>query len=358
MVKKSKSKDSFEDKDVISSFKNIVPTSWLAMMKPSEYVVEDVSPYVANVVVGPLPHGFGQTIGNSLRRIMLSSLYGSAVIAVKIDGISHEYGNVSGMREDVLDFILNVKKLVIKYQGSEKKRIHLDVKGPCVVTASMISSSSDLEIVNKKHVLCTLDKGAHLKVEMIVASGRGYLSSEENKNADWPIGVIPIDSVFSPVSRVMFKVENSRVGSDTEYDKLMMNIETNGSIPPDMALGLSARILQEQLQVFINFREVESAPVLQEEGLPFDLNLLRRVDDLELSVRSHNCLKNDNIMYIGDLVIKTESEMLRTPNFGRKSLNEIKELLVVMGLKFGMEVPNWPPADIEEMIKKYEETIG
>jgi DNA-directed RNA polymerase subunit alpha len=358
VTKKTKAKGLVVEKEVAPLPKNVVPGNWLTLMKPSVYQVDALSECAATVKVEPLPHGFGQTIGNSLRRIMLSSLYGSAVIAISIEGVGHEYTAVPGMREDVVDLVLNIKKMVVRYAGSDRRRIRLDVSGPCVVTAAMIEAPSDVEIVNSNHVLCTLEKGAHLKMEMIVSTGRGYVPADENRSPDWEIGVIPIDAVFTPVQRVMFKVENSRVGSDTEYDKLMMTGETNGAIAPDMAIGLAARILQEQLQVFVHFKEIENVVSAEESGLPFDLNLLKRVDDLELSVRSHNCLKNDNIRYIGDLVVKTESEMLRTPNFGRKSLNEIKELLSSMVLRFGMEVPNWPPSDIEDVIKKYEERIG
>jgi DNA-directed RNA polymerase subunit alpha len=357
-VKKTKIKDFASEKEVSSVARNVVPGNWMTLMKPSVYHVENLSDRAASIKVEPLPHGFGQTIGNSLRRIMLSSLYGAAVVAINIEGVGHEYSAVPGMREDVVDLVLNIKKLVVRYGGTERKRIRLEVSGPCVVTAGMIEVPSDVEIVNKDHVLCSLDKGASLKIEMYVMAGRGYVSAEDNRFLEMEIGVIPIDSIFTPVNRVMFKVENSRVGSDTEYDKLMMSVETNGSISPEMAVGLAARILQEQLHVFVNFKEIDEVVASAEEKLPFDLNLLKRVEDLELSVRSHNCLKNDNVRYIGDLVVRTESEMLRTPNFGRKSLNEIRELLSSMGLRFGMEISDWPPSDIEEMIKKYEERIG
>jgi DNA-directed RNA polymerase subunit alpha len=233
--------------------------------------------------------------------------------------------------------------------------MRLSAVGPCVVTAGMIQTSDDIEIINKDLEICHLDRDANIDIEFFVGVGKGYIPANENRMLEMPIGIIPIDSIFSPVKRVTFKVENSRVGSETEYDKLYLTIETNGSLTPDLALSLAAKILQDQLQIFVNFDDVEEAVEEEEEKLPFDPQLLKKVDDLELSVRSHNCLKNDNIRYIGDLVVKSESEMLKTPNFGRKSLNEIKEVLTSMGLKFGMDVPGWPPESIEELARKYEE---
>jgi DNA-directed RNA polymerase subunit alpha len=220
----------------------------------------------------------------------------------------------------------------------------------------MIESGHDIEIMDPDLVLCTVDQGATLNMELTVESGKGYVPASQNRPEDSPIGLIPIDAIFSPVRKIAYKVENTRVGQVTDYDKLSMQIETNGAVTPDDAVALAARILQDQLQLFINFEEPQT--VTEEEKkdeLPFNKNLLRKVDELELSVRSANCLKNDNIIYIGDLVQKTEAEMLRTPNFGRKSLNEIKEVLAQMGLHLGMEIPNWPPENIEELAKKLEE---
>lgn len=342
------------DKDV----KNIIAGNWTTLIKPSEYSIESLSGSIAVFTVFPLPHGFGMTIGNSLRRVLLSSLYGAAVVAVKIEGVDHEYSTVPGMREDVVDLILNIKQMVLRYGKHEKARLHLNVVGPCVVTAGMIQAHPDIDVVDPGHVLCTLGAGSTLKMDMTVACGRGYVPANENRTHDMELGVIPVDSLFSPVKKVSFKVDNSRVGSDTEYDKLSITVETDGSIAPELAVGLAARIMQEQLQVFVNFKEVNDVVEEEESRLPFDVQLLRKVEDLELSVRSHNCLKNDNIRYIGDLVVKTESEMLRTPNFGRKSLNEIRELLGSLNLRFGMEVQGWPLENIEEVAKEYEEQLN
>jgi DNA-directed RNA polymerase subunit alpha len=239
--------------------------------------------------------------------------------------------------------------------STERKRITLNAVGPCEVTAAMIETGHDVEIVNKDLVICTLSKGATLDMELLCETGRGYVPAAQNRKGDQSIGVIPIDALFSPVSNVSYKVENCRVGQVTDYDRLIMKVETNGSISAEMAVALAARIVQDQMQLFINFQEVKEENLEELEDLKFDPNLLRKVDELELSVRSQNCLKNDNIVYIGDLVCKTENEMLKTPNFGRKSLNEIKEVLATMGLKFGMEIPEWPPENIEELAKRYEE---
>ncbi|MCE2993785.1 MAG: DNA-directed RNA polymerase subunit alpha [Alphaproteobacteria bacterium] len=338
--------------------KNIISGNWLTLIKPSEYLTQEVNANCSIFKIEPLERGFGITLGNSLRRILLSSLQGAAVTSIKIEGVEHEYTTIPGVKEDVVDVVLNMKQVVVKYGGTEKKKLRLKASGAGFVTAGMIETPHDVEIVNKDLVICTLDKNANVSMELTVQTGRGYRSANENRSEDLALGVIPIDSIFSPVKRVTFKVENSRVGSDTEYDKLLLTIETNGALSPELSLGLSAKIIQDQLQIFIGFQDVEDIKEVEEEKLPFDVHLLRRVDDLELSVRSHNCLKNDNITYIGDLVVKTEGEMLKTPNFGKKSLNEIKELLVSMGLRFGMEVAGWPPENTEELIKKYEDQLS
>lgn len=338
--------------------KNIISGNWTTLIKPTEYSVEPQGVNTATFKIEPLERGFGTTLGNSLRRIMLSSLHGAAVTSVKIEGVDHEYTTIPGVQEDVVDIILRIKQMVLKYGGHERRKITLKAIGPGAVTAGMIENPHDVEIVNKDHVICNLDKSAKINVEFLVSAGKGYISASDNRTPDTPLGMIPIDSIFTPVKRVIFKVDNSRVGSETEYDKLSLTVETDGSVTPELALGLSAKIMQEQLQVFVNFQDVEETREVEEEKLPFDVNLLKRVDDLELSVRSHNCLKNDNIRYIGDLVVKTEAEMLRTPNFGRKSLNEIKELLSSMNLRFGMDVVGWPPENVEDLIKRYEDHLN
>jgi DNA-directed RNA polymerase subunit alpha len=234
--------------------------------------------------------------------------------------------------------------------------MRLKAEGPGDVTAGMIETGADIELMNPDMVLCALDKGATLTMEFTVESGKGYVPANINRSEDAPIGLIPVDAVFSPVRQVSYKVDNTRVGQVTDYDKLTMTVETDGSMTPDDAVAYAARILQDQLQLFINFEEPSQAVEADEaHELPFNRNLLRKVDELELSVRSANCLKNDNIVYIGDLVQKSEPEMLRTPNFGRKSLNEIKEVLSTMGLSLGMEITNWPPDNIEELAKRLEE---
>lgn len=336
----------------------MIQKNWQELIKPSKLQVEPGADAarVATVIAEPLERGFGMTLGNSLRRILLSSLQGAAVTAIQIEGVLHEFSSVPGVREDVTDIILNIKNLGLRMHGEGPKRMQLRASGPGEVKAGMIEAGHDIEIMDPDLVLCTLDQGAKLNIEFTVETGKGYVPASQNRTEDSPIGLIPIDAIFSPVKKVAYKVENTRVGQVTDYDKLSMVVETNGAVTPDDAVALAARILQDQLQLFINFDE--PTHVVEEEKkdeLPFNKNLLRKVDELELSVRSANCLKNDNIIYIGDLVQKTEAEMLRTPNFGRKSLNEIKEVLSHMGLHLGMEIPNWPPENIEDLAKKLEE---
>ncbi len=336
----------------------MIQKNWQALIKPNKLNVEpgDDVGRTATVVAEPLERGFGLTLGNALRRVLLSSLHGAAVTSVQIDGVLHEFSSIAGVREDVTDIVLNIKVLALRMHGEGPKKIHLVAEGPGEVTAAKIETGHDVEIMNPDLVICTLDEGAKISMEMTVETGTGYVPATQNRPEDAPIGLIPIDSVFSPTRRVSYKVENTRVGQVTDYDKLSMQIETNGALTPDDAVAYAARILQDQLQLFINFEEPETR--VAEEAptdLPFNRNLLRKVDELELSVRSANCLKNDNIVYIGDLVQKTEAEMLRTPNFGRKSLNEIKEVLTQMGLHLGMEITTWPPENIEDLVKRLEE---
>ncbi len=336
----------------------MIQKNWQELIKPSKLNIEAGADEnrIATIVAEPLERGFGVTLGNALRRILLSSLQGAAVTSIRIDGVLHEFSSVPGVREDVTDLILNIKQLALNLHGEGPKRMTLSAKGPGEVTASQIQTPADIEIMNPDLVICHLDDGADLHVEFEVDIGKGYVAAQQNRNEDDPIGMVPVDSIFSPVRRVSYKVENTRVGQQTDYDKLSMTVETNGAVKPEDAVALAARILQDQLRLFVNFEEPKAALADRaEEELPFNKNLLRKVDELELSVRSANCLKNDNIIYIGDLVQKTEAEMLRTPNFGRKSLNEIKEVLSQMGLHLGMEIANWPPENIEELAKKLEE---
>ena len=295
------------------------------------------------------------TLGNALRRVLLSSLQGGAVTSIKIDGVLHEFSVIPGVREDVTDIVLNIKCLAVAVHGEGTKTMSLKAEGPCTVTAAMIETGHDVEIMNPDLVICNLDAGAKINMEMTVGSGKGYVPAAMNKTADTPIGVIPVDAIYSPVRKVSYKVENTRVGQATDYDKLTLVVETNGVVTPEDAVAYAARILQDQLKPFINFDEPEAEAEAEKEELPFNRNLLKKVEELELSVRSANCLKNDNIVYIGDLVQKTEAEMLRTPNFGRKSLNEIKEVLAKMGIHLGMDTPGWPPENIEELIRRCDE---
>ncbi|NHK27347.1 DNA-directed RNA polymerase subunit alpha [Parvularcula flava] len=332
--------------------------NWQELIKPNKL---DVQPGYdpakkATIIAQPLERGFGLTLGNSLRRILMSSLQGAAVTAIHIDGVVHEFSSIPGVREDVTIIVLNIKQLALRMHAEGPKRVTLHKQGPGVVTAADIQETADIEILNKDHVICTLDEGADLRMELTIQNGKGYVPADRNRPEDAPIGLIPVDSLYSPVKRVAYKVENTREGQVLDYDRLVLEIETNGAVTPEDSAAYAARILQDQLQVFVNFEEpTKESAESSEEELLFNAALLRKVDELELSVRSANCLKNDNIVYIGDLIQKTEAEMLRTPNFGRKSLNEIKEVLAQLGLHLGMDVPDWPPDNIEELAKKYED---
>lgn len=326
----------------------------------------------ATFVAEPLERGFGLTLGNALRRVLLSSLQGAAVTSIKIENVLHEFSSLAGVREDVTDIVLNVKQIAIRMQGEGPKRLQLAATGPGEVKAGDIAVSGDIEVMNKDLVICHLDEGATLNMELTADIGKGYVPATANRPADAPIGLIPVDALYSPVRQVSYKVDPTRVGQDLDYDKLTLTIETDGTVTPEDAVGYAGRILQDQLALFVHFDDssvTRVAPIGQAApaagggaepvGDTQQINryLLKKVDELELSVRSANCLKNDNIIYIGDLVGKTEAEMLRTPNFGRKSLNEIKEVLSSMGLRLGMEIPGWPPENIEEMAKKLEQEI-
>lgn len=336
----------------------MIQKNWQTLIKPTKLQIEGGtdSSRAATVTADPLERGFGLTLGNAIRRVLLSSLQGAAITSIQIEGVLHEFSSVPGVREDVTDIVLNLKSLGLRMHGEGSKRMSLNATGPGEVTAAQIETGADIEIMDPDLIICTLDEGAKLSMEMTVETGKGYIPASQNRPEDAPIGMIPIDALYSPIRKVSYKVDNTRVGQVTDYDKLSLTIETDGSVTPEDALALSARILQDQLQLFINFEEPSKAREEERrEELPFNKNLLRKVDELELSVRSANCLKNDNIIYIGDLVQKTEGDMLRTPNFGRKSLNEIKEVLSQMGLHLGMEIPNWPPENIEDMAKKLDE---
>ncbi|ADP72208.1 DNA-directed RNA polymerase, alpha subunit [Rhodomicrobium vannielii ATCC 17100] len=338
--------------------RNVLNKNWQDLIKPGKInVVPGANPkYVASIVAEPLERGFGLTLGNALRRVLLSSLQGGAVTTIHIDGVLHEFSSIPGVREDVTDIVLNVKEVALRIHSEGVKRMVLRKEGPGVARARDIEAGPDVEILNPDHVLCTLDEGATVRMELTAAIGKGYVPAERNRPDDAPIGLIPVDSLYSPVKKVSYRIANTREGQILDYDKLTLDVETNGAVSPEDAVALAARIIQDQLSIFVNFEEPRKE--VAEERIPqleFNAALLKKVDELELSVRSANCLKNDNIVYIGDLIQKTEAEMLRTPNFGRKSLNEIKEVLAGMGLHLGMEVPNWPPENIEELAKRFED---
>ena len=329
--------------------------NWQTLRKPEKLEVEAGADEwrTATIIAEPLERGFGITLGNALRRILLSSLQGAAVTSVRIDGVLHEFSSIAGVREDVTDIVLNIKQIAVRMHGDGPKRMTLSATGPGEVKAGQIQAGHDIEVMNPELVLCTLDDGAKLGMEFTVDLGRGYVAAAANRPEDAPIGLIPVDAIYSPVRRVSYRVEPTRVGQVTDYDRLILQIETNGAVTPEDSVALAARILQDQLGMFVNFEEPQRLRAEEPRPeLPFNPNLLRKVDELELSVRSANCLKNDNIVYIGDLVQKSEQEMLRTPNFGRKSLNEIKEVLTAMGLGLGMSVPDWPPENIEDLVKR------
>ncbi len=336
----------------------MIQKNWQELIKPVKLQVEagSMSSRIASLVAEPLERGFGLTLGNALRRVLLSSLQGAAVTSIQIDGVLHEFSSITGVREDVTDIVLNVKALALRMHAVGPKRLTLRATGPGEVRAGQISPVADIEILNPELVLMTLDEGAEIRMELTVDNGKGYVPADRNRPDDAPIGLIPVDALYSPVKKVSYRVENTREGQYLDYDKLTLMLETNGALSPENAVAYAARILQDQLQIFINFEEPKERRA--DEGRPeleFNPALLKKVDELELSVRSANCLKNDNIVYIGDLIQKTEAEMLRTPNFGRKSLNEIKEVLAQMGLHLGMEVNNWPPENIEELAKRFED---
>ena len=299
--------------------------NWQALIKPSKLKLtpDEDSSFKATLTAEPLERGFGLTLGNALRRVLLSSLQGTAVTAIKIDNVLHEFSSINGVREDVTDIVLNVKSLALNMHSEGVRKMSLNVTGPGEITAGMINTPSEIDIINPELVICNLDDNTEFNMELTVAKGKGYVAAEHNKVEESAIGVIPIDSIFSPVKQVSYNIENTREGKVLDYDKLTMTIETNGSVTPEDALAFAARIIQDQLQSFINFEEPEETVVEPDALEPqFNKNLLRKVEELELSVRSMNCLRNDNIIYIGDLVQKSEIEMLRTPNLSLIHISE------------------------------------
>jgi DNA-directed RNA polymerase subunit alpha len=327
--------------------------SWKDLIRPKRLEVEKetLTPTYGRFTAEPFERGFGITIGNSLRRILLSSLQGGAITSMKIDGVLHEFSTIPGTKEDVTEIILNLKEVRLKLHTEGPKTIRVKAEGPKVLKAGDILTGDAVEILNPDHYIATLSRDGKLSMEMVVKMGRGYVSAERNKEEGQPIGTIPMDAIFSPIKKVNYTVTNARVGQITDYDKLILEVWTDGSLNPEEAVAHAAKILKDQLSIFITFEEEEeevSYPEDAEEKEAFNENLLRSVDELELSVRSANCLKHANIKLIGDLVQRTEAEILATKNFGRKSLNEIKEILTEMGLSLGMKLDHWPPKKSEE----------
>jgi len=332
----------------------MVQKSWRDLIRPKRLEVEKetLTPFYGKFTGEPFERGFGITIGNSLRRILLSSLQGAAITSVKIDGVLHEFSTIPGVKEDVTEIILNLKEVRLKLHTEGPKMIRVKAEGARELKAGDILTGDAAEVLNPDHHLATLSKDAKFSMEMMVKMGRGYVPAERNKDENQPIGTIPLDSIFSPIKKVNYTVTNARVGQITDYDKLTLEIWTDGSLDPEEAVTQAAKILKEQLSIFVSLEEEEEEepPFTEEqtEAEKLNENLFRSVDELELSVRSANCLKHANIKLIGDLVQKTEAEILATKNFGRKSLNEIKEILATMGLSLGMRLDSWPSPKTKE----------
>lgn len=330
--------------------------NWRDLIKPKRLQIDTdtLSEGFGKFKAEPFERGFGTTVGNALRRVLLSSLQGAAIVSVRIKGVLHEFSTIPGVTEDVADIILNLKGVLIKLHGNESRNIRIVKKGAGVVTAGDIITDSHVEILNSGHHILTCAKEADVEIDMVVSMGKGYVPAERNRDDKAPVGTIPIDAIFSPIKMVNFTVTNARVGQITDYDKLILEVITDGSVRPDDAIAYAAKILKEQLQIFINFdEEIEAIEeVASEESRKINENLYRSVDELELSVRSANCLKNANIHLIGDLVQRSEAEMLKTQNFGRKSLNEIKDILAEMGLTLGMMLDNFPDPEYLKLIRE------
>jgi DNA-directed RNA polymerase subunit alpha len=328
--------------------------------KRLEVETETLTPFYGKFIAEPFERGFGITIGNSLRRVLLSSLQGAAIVSVKIDGVLHEFSTVPGVKEDMTEIILNLKEVRLKLHTEGSKTIRVKMEGPKILKAGDIQTGDAVEVLNPEHYIATLSKDAKFSMEMAVKMGRGYVPAERNKEENQSIGAIPIDAIFSPIKKVNYTVTNARVGQITDYDKLTFEVWTDGSLSPEEAVAHGARILRNQLSIFITFEEEEETEMAiseeQDENDKLNENLFRSVDELELSVRSANCLKHANIKLIGDLVQKTEAEILATKNFGRKSLNEIKDILGEMGLSLGMKLEKWPPQKAGEEVES--EVVG
>ena len=325
---------------------NVVTRNWRDLIRPRGITIEQetLTDFYGKFTCEPLERGYGITLGNSLRRVLLGSLQGAAITAIRIEGALHEFTTVPDVVEDVSDIILNLKEVVLKAHSAKTYTVRIDKEGPGPVYAKDIALVDGLQVLNPDHLIATLDKKGPLAMELTVNVGRGYVPADRNKTATMSIGTIPIDALYSPIRKVNYTVTNARVGQQTDFDKLTLEVWTNGSVKPQDAVAYAAKILKEQLTIFINFEETEetSYHATGSEEEPLNENLFRSVDELELSVRSANCLQNANITLIGELVQRTEQDMLKTKNFGRKSLKEIKEILQNMGLSLGMKIDNWP----------------
>ncbi len=327
--------------------------NWQDLIKPKNIECESVTDTYGKFVAKPLERGYGLTLGNSLRRVLLSSINGAAIVAVKIEGVEHEFSTVQGVKEDVTDIILNLKQVNLRFLGEDDATVRIVKTGEGVIKAADIQTDGEVEVLNPEQVIATLDVDGSLNMEMTVRHGRGYITADQNRTEDLPVGLIAIDSIFAPVRRVAYKVDNARVGQMTDYDKLSLEVWTNGAVRPDDAVAYAAKVLKEQLTIFINFDETEEEDLRKseeeiEEKPALNENLFKTVDSLELSVRAANCLENANIKFIGELVTRSESEMLKTKNFGRKSLNEIKDILSEMGLSLGMKIDGFDPSTLRQ----------
>ncbi len=336
-----------------------ISRNWRDLIRPKSLLVErdSLSESYGKFVGEPFERGFGVTLGNSLRRVLLASIKGAAFTSIKIDDVLHEFSSIPDVSEDVTDIILNLKEVRIKMDGWEPHTCTIDAKGPCEVKAGDIQMPTGVVVMNPdQHIAAVSDRG-HLKMEVRAETGRGYIPAEMNKKEEDAVGTIPMDAVFSPIRKVNYQVTNARVGQMTDYDKLTIEVWTDSSVRPEDAVAYASKILKEQLTIFINFPEEDDSYEVERDQEQERLleTLMRSVDELELSVRSANCLENANIKFIGDLVQKTEAEMLKTKNFGRKSLKEIKDILVEMGLNLGMKIDNWPPKDLGLKQRREEE---
>jgi DNA-directed RNA polymerase subunit alpha len=331
---------------------------WTDLIKPKQLEVDEktLTSTYGKFYAEPFERGFGQTIGNSLRRILLSSLMGASIVAVRMKGILHEFSTIPGVTEDVTDIILNLKEVRLRLNDGEQHTLKVEAKGPATVLAKDITGSANVEILNPEQKIATLSRDAKLDMELIAKLGRGYVPAERNREEGAPVDTVFIDAIFSPVQKVNFTVTNARLGQHTDYDRVVFEVVTDGSVKPDDAVAYAAKILQDQLSIFVNFQDEPQQERRDDRpSIPLNDNLFRSVDELEFSVRSQNCLQNADIKYIGELVQKSEQEMLKTKNFGHKSLNEIKEILREMGLELGMKIDHFPPRDEIESRRRADE---